>query len=79
MDELSKEIYEDGREHVEYVPTQILTEYFKYIFYQLTNNQIEGIVYKSSKSEKGKCVVFFMDNKSSSKYLKLDKTTYLEL
>ena len=70
--ELSKPIDWDGRQHIKYVPTQILTEYFRYVFPELTGININGLMYGSSKSPGQKCCVLFMDNKESKEYLKLD-------
>jgi len=34
VSDLSKPVKKDGREHIEYVPTQIVTEYFRHVFIQ---------------------------------------------
>lgn len=69
--ELSKPIAWDGRQHIEYVPTQVLTEYFRYVFPEFTGVHIDGLVYESSKAPGYKCCVLFMDNEESRKYLEL--------
>lgn len=55
-----KPIAKDGKEHIEYVPTQILTEFCKYHF-QKTNTPIEGFAYPSSVDELGIAYCFFAD------------------
>ncbi len=57
--ELSKPIVKDGREHIEYVPTQIVTEYFRRVYPAKHGIDVKGIIYPSSRSSGGKsCVVF---------------------
>ncbi len=73
--DMTKSIEKDGKEHIEYIPTQVITEYLRFPFNKNRNNKIEGIIYSSSK-EKGKIAsVFFWDNKESVEFLKLDKLT----
>jgi hypothetical protein len=74
VDDLSKDIERDNKIHIEYVPTQVLTEYFRYVFLEYSGTKIDGIIYKSSKNTNGKCCVLFMDNNESRHYLELEKT-----
>jgi hypothetical protein len=46
---------------IEYLPTQIIAEYFRYAF-TINENKIDGLIYPSAKNKKGKNVVLFMDN-----------------
>ena len=73
--DLSQPVGKDGYEHVDYAPTQVLTEYFRRVFeleesegeeveedysmYSDWNVGIHGIIYKSSILEGGDCVVIF--------------------
>jgi hypothetical protein len=58
--DLSKSIKKDDRVHTEYVPTQIVTEYFRYSFHRDGGPPIRGILYPSSRAEGGTaCVLFF--------------------
>ena len=58
--DLSADIDKDGRQHIEYVPTQIITEYFRFTYGDLTNMVVDGIIYPSSKNRKHKaCVLFY--------------------
>ena len=58
--DLSKPIKKDGRVHIEYVPTQIVTEYFRHSFQPYDQLPVRGILYPSSRA-KGRtaCVLFF--------------------
>ena len=70
--DLSKPIKHDGKVHIEYVPTQILTEFFRYI-HPNHRISIDGIIYPSSKNKKGKAVVLFMNHKESLAKLNFQK------
>lgn len=65
VQDFSKPISRDGGEHVEYVPTQILTEYFKYALPKLVKMPIDGIIYTSSKNRLRTACVLFMDHDQS--------------
>jgi hypothetical protein len=57
--DLSKPIKKDGRVHIEYVPSQIVTEYFRYSFELYDNQPIRGILYPSSRASGGTASVLF--------------------
>jgi hypothetical protein len=57
--DLSRPIVKDGREHIEYVPTQIITEYFRHQFRAADGQRIHGILYPSARREGGLCCVLF--------------------
>lgn len=61
LKDLTKPISKDGMEHIQYVPTQIVTEYFRYVF---KRKKINGIIYPSSRNNGGKCCVLFFDGKN---------------
>ncbi|MFD2628134.1 HEPN-associated N-terminal domain-containing protein [Oceanobacillus kapialis] len=65
LSDFTKPIKKDGKEHIDYVPTQIVTEYFRHIFRTKANQSIDGIIYPSSKNGK-KAYVLFMDNQDFS-------------
>jgi hypothetical protein len=46
--ELSKPIEKDDRAHIEYVPTQVITEYFRTEF-RYQGRKIDGIRYRSAR------------------------------
>ncbi len=60
MRELSKPIEKDGREHIEYVPTQIVAEYLKYKCKSIDSKRkrIKGILYPSSRCNGISCALF---------------------
>lgn len=55
-------IARDGREHIEYVPTQIVTEYFRRVFRDTEGKGIDGIIYTSSRPGGGRAFVLFCEN-----------------
>lgn len=64
--DIAKPIARDGREHIEYVPTQIITEFFRHIFQTLDGEKLDGIAYKSSKHKGGIAFVLFCENHQAS-------------
>jgi len=60
--DLVKRIARDGCEHIEYVPTQIVTEYFRRMFRDAAGQSLDGLVYGSSREEGGKALVLFCEN-----------------
>jgi hypothetical protein len=58
--DLSKQIEKDGREHIEYIPTQVVTEYFHHIFKSEESGNLKGILYPSAQRPGGKCCVLFL-------------------
>lgn len=61
--EISKRVSKDGREHIEYIPTQIVSEFFRHRF--LINNQpLNGIVFPSAKNNQGKNIALFVSKHS---------------
>lgn len=62
VDQIAKSVERDGMEHIDYVPTQVLTEYFRFIVPELTQYKIDGIIYPSAKNENGRCCVIFCDS-----------------
>lgn len=57
--DLSKPIEKNDKVHIEYVPTQVVTEYFRHIFQDEDGMPVKGIIYPSSKTPGGiSCVLF---------------------
>jgi hypothetical protein len=56
--DLSEPVDQDGREHIDYVPTQIVTEYFRRLF----PSKVDGILYASCQNDGGRSCVLFVDN-----------------
>jgi len=49
------------REHIDYVPTQVVTEYFRTVFRKHDDSRIDGVRYYSSQRKLGKSLVLFAD------------------
>lgn len=63
ISDFTKPIERVDRSHIDYVPTQIVTEYFKHLFPQTEfGEKIDGVVYPSSKANGAKCIVVFADS-----------------
>lgn len=71
-DEISKPISQEDIPDIEYIPSQIFTEYIKCLCKTSDGNPYDGIVYRSSLTGR-KNVVLFYDNSSSVEILKLSK------
>ncbi|MDB4925484.1 HEPN-associated N-terminal domain-containing protein [Mucilaginibacter sp.] len=61
VNDLSATVAKDGSEHIEYIPTQIITEYFRYTHGDLTGKIIDGIIYPSSRNPGNEACVLFFD------------------
>lgn len=61
-EDIAKPIARDGREHIEYVPTQIVTEYFRRVFQRADKTRLDGLIYRSSRQPGGKAFVLFCEN-----------------
>lgn len=59
--EISKPVSRNGAEHYEYVPTQVVTEYFRDVFSAKYEIQIDGIQYPSVKNKGTSCFVLFFE------------------
>jgi hypothetical protein len=64
LKDFSKTVQKDEYAHVEYVPTQIVTEYFRHMYRTANGEQLDGIIYSSSKADARSAVVLFADNKA---------------
>ena len=62
-EEISKPIVRDDRVHIEYAPTQVVTEYLRTMKTR-EQGDIDGIVYGSARHAGGASVVLFCDPKS---------------
>ena len=52
--DIAKPIALDGREHIEYVPTQVLMEYLRYV----PEFDVHGVLFKSAQNEGVNCIIF---------------------
>ncbi len=84
--DLVKRIARDGREHIEYVPTQIVTEFFRRVFRDAEGQRLDGLLYRSSRPGAGTACVLFAENnqcaeadfegKPQNQFLKLRAVTH---
>ena len=68
--EISKPVAEDDNPDIEYTPSQIFTEYLRYICKSSAGEPYDGIIYQSALTKK-KNIVLFFDNKTSAGVLRL--------
>jgi len=59
-DDLSRPIERDDRQHIEYVPTQVFTEYVRFKMLTPSGMPLHGIKYKSSRNGRA-CYVLFAE------------------
>lgn len=60
--DVSQPIKKDQYEHIEYVPTQVFTEYLRHLYEDNEGNTVEGIVYSSVRRSSGSACVLFLEN-----------------
>ena len=70
--DITQQITKDGKEHTEYVPTQVVTEFLRYPFNKNRKNKISGVIYPSSQNRNHKSAVFFWDDELSKEKVKLN-------
>ena len=78
VENISKSIVQDNKTHTEYVPTQIVTEFFRYVFPEITDIVLDGIAYPSSK-DGNVCYVLFFDNEACGMNFELSNTEVIKL
>ena len=70
VEDLLKPVAKDGKEHIDYVPTQVVSEYFRYVF----EPKLQGIMYPSVKHSGGVNIAFFeSDNDEIQKIFNLEE------
>lgn len=58
-DDISEPIKPDDRVHIEYAPTQVVSEFIKSRFTDQNGNRVDGVLYPSSRRREGCNAVFF--------------------
>ncbi|WCH97988.1 HEPN-associated N-terminal domain-containing protein [Pseudomonas capeferrum] len=58
IEDFTKPIERSDRAHADYVPTQVVTEYFRHVYRTDDGHQIDGIIYPSSKTGDRAIVIF---------------------
>ncbi|MXN91108.1 RES domain-containing protein [Flavobacterium sp. Sd200] len=76
--EFSAPISRDSYAHIEYVPTQIITEFLRYNFKRRDGKKIDGIIYPSSKNRSLNALVLFMDHYECLKRLDFDTSNLVQ-
>lgn len=71
VNEASQELLDQNLDHIEYVPTQVFTEYIQHIYNAKRIHKIDGIIYPSAKNIGGQSYVFFWDHEESMKKFEL--------
>jgi hypothetical protein len=59
VEDITRPVMHDGREHIDYVPTQILTEYFRHQYKLPDDVRLDGIIYPSAQRKRGRSIVIF--------------------
>lgn len=70
--EISKPADKDDKNHTEYVPTQVFTEYLRFVFKYYGKDSLDGLKYRSSINNLP-CIVLFCNQRESKTMLKLEK------
>jgi len=64
IEEISKPVTKDGSEHIDYVPSQVVSEYFALVFQPGKGEHLDGIVYPSAVNTDGRNLVLFPSERS---------------
>ncbi|MEM5299906.1 RES family NAD+ phosphorylase [Burkholderia sp. JPY481] len=60
LNDFTAPVVKDGREHIDYVPTQVIAEYLRFIHRDQEGRPIDGILYNRAQHEGAQaCVLFF--------------------
>lgn len=63
LSDFTAPVRKDGLEHIDYVPTQVVSEHFRFIHKTKEGKKVDGIIYPSSKLHKRNAIVLFCDDK----------------
>lgn len=72
---ITKRVDPKDTNHLQYIPTQVFTEFLRYMFRDDKGQQVDGLIYGSSKT-KEKNIVLFCNQKESEKFI--DKNVKIE-
>lgn len=72
---ITKRVDPKDTNHLQYIPTQVFTEFLRYMFRDDKGQQVDGLIYGSSKT-KEKNIVLFCNQKESEKFV--DKNVKIE-
>ncbi|MEQ1558822.1 MAG: HEPN-associated N-terminal domain-containing protein [Methyloglobulus sp.] len=77
---ISAPIDKDGSEHIDYVPTQIITEHIRYVHHRKKDNEkMYGLIYPSSKSKGKNSVVIFCEHEHCVEKGEAKEDSFFEL
>lgn len=72
---ITKRVDPKDTNHLQYIPTQVFTEFLRYMFRDDKGQQVDGLIYGSSKTQE-KNIVLFCNQKESEKFV--DKNVKIE-
>lgn len=70
-EEVTKPVNPEDKNYLQYVPTQIITEFFRYMFRDSKGHCVDGLIYGSSKT-KERNIVLFCNQRDSVRYFDAD-------
>jgi len=76
---ISKKFNKDENERIEYVPTQIVTEYFRHVLPSQLKIPIHGLIYKSAQNLNKDCYAIFANENLCSDEINIHGETLLAL
>ncbi len=59
VNDISSPVVKDGKEHLDYVPSQVICEYFALIYTAADTRGLDGLVYPSARLQGGRNLVLF--------------------
>lgn len=72
--DITQPLLKDAKEAIEYVPSQIFTEYLRWMFTYKNGRHIDGLIYESCKTKQAN-VVLFCNNEDSCEWVRLENIT----
>lgn len=74
--EITKPVEKNGSEHIEYVPTQVVSEYFALVFELKNGERLDGILYPSAVHQGGRNLVLFPTERGYER--KFDQVEFID-
>jgi len=62
VNDISKRLDKHSNERIEYIPSQVVMEYFRYVLASSLNVTVHGIIYRSSHDDSKDCYAIFADS-----------------
>ena len=70
--EVTKKLDKNDKNQLQYIPTQVFTEFLRYMFTDKDGRRLDGMVYGSSKTREQN-VVLFCNQQKSREYVDIKK------